>query len=147
MGSDGALLPANSVKWRQAHCTGPPLATHPGPWNARFELFQKHPSALSAWISGQALPLMARSGAMLTLALHRTAGKSNGRAGLGYTTRVLLAWLQASTSNEQCDVTSAPVMFQAAASSASLLTLKFEIQDTLCPGGNGSGRLAQPMVL
>ena len=40
VGSDGALLPVNSVKWRQAHCTGSPLATQPGPWKACLELFQ-----------------------------------------------------------------------------------------------------------
>ena len=147
MGSDGALSPANSVKWRQAHCTGPPLATQPGPWNACFELFQKQPSALFGWISGHLLPLMASSGAVLMLALHRTAGKSNGRAGLGYTTRVVLARLQSSTSNKQVDVTRVPVMFQAAAMSASLPTVKLEAHDALCPGGNGSGIVTQPTVL
>jgi hypothetical protein len=40
VGSDGALLPVNSVRCRQAHCTGSPLATQPGPVKACLELFQ-----------------------------------------------------------------------------------------------------------
>ena len=148
MGSDGALRPVNSVKWRQAHCTGPPLATQPAPWKACLELFQKQPNALSSWISAHALPLMTSSGSVLMLALQLTAGKSNGRAGLGYTARVLFR-LQSSTSKRQRDgaVTSGPLMLHAAAIAASLATVKPAFHDTLWPRGRGSGRPTQPTVL
>ena len=149
VGSDGALLPVNSVRWRQAHCTGSLLATQPGPWKACLELFQWHPYALSSWISAHALPLMTRIGSVLMLALQLTAGKWNGFAGLGYTERVLLATLQSSTSNKHREgaATSGPAMLHAPAIAASLVTVKPGFQDALWLRGTGSGRLTQPMML
>ena len=104
---------------------------------------------MSSRISAHALPLMARIGPVLRLALQLTAGKSNGRAGLGYMTRELLGRLQSRTSKEQRDgaATRGPLMVQAAAMSASVDTLKPSFHVMLWPTGTGSGRLTQPTAL
>jgi hypothetical protein len=149
MGMDGLEAPEKDVRCRQAHCTSPAVATQAAPVNACLALSHAQPAALSACMSAQPLPDSTSMGAALMLALQRTAGKSNGRAGLGYTSRsASAAEPQSSTVTLQlAESTSGPLTVQERTMPASLAVVKPSTHVTVCPAGRGLGSVTHPTAL